>query len=318
MATPKYTTKIAVYAGHGGYDSGAQSGDLKEKDLNLAVSNTVTAFLRQYGYTVINNRTTDVDRDITKDAQKANENNVNGLVEIHFNSNAGEPGSGTEVFYQIRNTDGLSRTLASAIQTRIVALGFKDRGIKTLANSTGGDYFGILRLTNAPAVLVECAFINNPADMELLDIDKMSRAIADGIREVFPVSEGDILTRSIQKTLNHRYGTGLVIDGLFGPSTRKALIIGLQKELNKTGANLVPDGVFGPLTKAAIVLLYQGSRGYMVYLMQSALYGKNYGICPNGIFDSSTRNTVMAFQRNNGLAADGIAGPQTMEALFKQ
>ena len=54
--------RIAVYAGHGGSDPGAVSGGLREKDLNLAVSNAVTEILRGWGYTVLNNRTTEGDR----------------------------------------------------------------------------------------------------------------------------------------------------------------------------------------------------------------------------------------------------------------
>ena len=53
---------IAVYAGHGGSDPGAVALGRQEKDLTLAVSNAVTAILRGWGYTVLNNRTTEGDR----------------------------------------------------------------------------------------------------------------------------------------------------------------------------------------------------------------------------------------------------------------
>ena len=35
----------------------------------------------------------------------------------------------------------------------------------------------------------------------------------------------------------------------------------------------------------------------------------------SGIFDSRTKTAVLAFQAENGLATDGIAGPQTFRAL---
>jgi N-acetylmuramoyl-L-alanine amidase len=54
--------RIAVYAGHGGSDSGAVANGLREKDFTLAISNAVTSILRGWGYTVINNRTTEGDR----------------------------------------------------------------------------------------------------------------------------------------------------------------------------------------------------------------------------------------------------------------
>ena len=256
---------IAVYAGHGGSDPGAVALGRQEKNLNLAVSNAVTAILRGWGYTVLNNRTTDVDRSITRDANLANDNRVNALVEIHFNSNQGTPGTGSEVFYSVRDT-GRGRALASAILQRIVALGFRDRGVKNQVNAQGQDAFGILRLTNMPAVLVECAFINNPEDMARLDINTMARAIAEGIREVVPISGGGTgggmpaypgtpirqgdrneSVRQIQSCLNRvaqRHPTiqRLTEDGVFGPRTHDAVttfqrIFGLN-----------PDGVVGPIT----------------------------------------------------------------------
>ncbi|MCL1843691.1 MAG: N-acetylmuramoyl-L-alanine amidase [Defluviitaleaceae bacterium] len=178
--------EIAVYAGHGGSDSGAVANGLKEKDFTLDISNAVTAILRGWGYNVINNRTTDVNRSITKDADLANENRVNAVVEIHLNSNDGTPGTGSEAFISIRDPidgrNGQARNLASAILARLAALGFRNRGIFTSANASGHDTFGILRLTNMPAVLLEVAFINNPQDMARLNVNNVAMAIAEGIR----------------------------------------------------------------------------------------------------------------------------------------
>ncbi len=177
--------KIAVYAGHGGSNPGAVANGLLEKDLNLAISNRVTELLRQKGYEVVNNRTMDVDRNIVADANLANNENVDALVEIHFNSNQGTPQSGTETFYSAFNA-GTGRELAQAIQDEIVSLGYVDRGIKVSLNQEGQDALGIIRLTNAPAVLVEVAFINNPEEMERLNVDAVANAIASGIEEVIP------------------------------------------------------------------------------------------------------------------------------------
>jgi len=254
---------IAVFAGHGGSDPGAVALGRQEKDLNLAISNAVTQILRGWGYTVINNRTTDVDRSITRDANLANQNRVDALVEIHFNSNSGTPGTGSEVFFSIRDT-GRGRTLATAILNRIVALGFANRGVKTQVNAQGQDAFGIIRQANMPAVLVECAFINNPSDMARLNINTMARAIAEGIREVFPIGgttggmppypgtairqgERSESVRQIQSCLNrisqrHPSIQRLTEDGVFGPRTLDAVTT-FQRIMG-----LSPDGVVGPLT----------------------------------------------------------------------
>lgn len=176
-------SKIAIYAGHGGGDPGAVCGVRQEKAYTLEVSNQVTALLKAAGHTVLNNRTADVNRDVTMDANKANAWGADAVIEIHLNANSGTPGTGTETYHSI--VGGIGKQLAEAINKNIVALGFRDRGAKTKLNAAGKDYFGIIRQTSAPAVLVETAFINNDADMALYDAGKMANAIADGILEVF-------------------------------------------------------------------------------------------------------------------------------------
>ncbi|MCL2215543.1 MAG: N-acetylmuramoyl-L-alanine amidase [Defluviitaleaceae bacterium] len=178
--------KIAVYAGHGGIDAGAISNGLREEDITLAISKAVTAILRGWGYTVINNRTTDTDRNITADAIAANENKVDAVLSIHMNSNDGIPMSGAEAFISIRDT-GRALALALAVLRRLDVLGIPNRGVKTSVTEAGKDSFGILRLTEVPAVLLECAFINNPQEMAIFDIARVSKAIAEGVREVIPL-----------------------------------------------------------------------------------------------------------------------------------
>ena len=181
--------KIAIFAGHGGSDPGAVANGLRESDLNLALMSEVTRILRSRGYQVINNRTTDVNRSINDDVRLANRSNIDGVVEIHMNSNYGTPGRGTEAFHSI--SGGIGRTLATALVNNISALGFVNRGPKTRVNAAGRDFFGIIRDTNAPAVLLETAFINNPNDMALFDVGRISTAIANAVQQVFPLESFD-------------------------------------------------------------------------------------------------------------------------------
>jgi g-D-glutamyl-meso-diaminopimelate peptidase len=61
-----------------------------------------------------------------------------------------------------------------------------------------------------------------------------------------------------------------------------------------------------------------GSRGPDVRLLQSTLnrIGYNAGTV-DGVFGGQTQQAVLAFQRNNGLVADGVAGPATWNVLMK-
>lgn len=59
-----------------------------------------------------------------------------------------------------------------------------------------------------------------------------------------------------------------------------------------------------------------GARGPNVQLLQASLL--RAGFSPgaiDGIFGEATRRALMEFQRDNGLQADGVAGPRTLRAL---
>lgn len=62
--------------------------------------------------------------------------------------------------------------------------------------------------------------------------------------------------------------------------------------------------------------LSQGSRGPDVRVVQSLLNRIGYFAGPvDGIFSNQSVQAVTAFQRNNGLAADGVVGPATWNVL---
>lgn len=179
---------IALFAGHGGSDPGAVSGSLLEKDFTLELANAASAKLKEAGHTVLRNRVTDATSTISQKAALANSGGAQAVVEIHLNSNVGKPGTGTEVYHGVGDEAG--KELGARVLERITALGFRNRGLKTRVITAGADagkdYFGIIRRTDAPAILVETAFINNPDDMAMLDIGKVAGALADGILDVFP------------------------------------------------------------------------------------------------------------------------------------
>ena len=70
---------------------------------------------------------------------------------------------------------------------------------------------------------------------------------------------------------------------------------------------------FMPEASAAV---YWGSRGEQVRQVQRKL--KQWGYYDgevDGVFGQETYDAVMDFQRKNGLAADGVAGSRTLEAM---
>ncbi|HWO94841.1 MAG TPA: peptidoglycan-binding protein, partial [Bacillus sp. (in: firmicutes)] len=96
----------------------------------------------------------------------------------------------------------------------------------------------------------------------------------------------------------------LTADGIVGPRTYRALI-GMETAGSKASSTVNTSTV-----------LKSGMRGTAVQQLQQALKNKGYfSGNATGYFGSITKSAVMAFQRGNGLAVDGIAGPATLKRL---
>ena len=169
--------KLAIYAGHGGDDSGAVSGRRTEKDLNLDVMLRVSKILNSNRHKIINNRTTDINRDITKDINLANRKKVDAVIEIHFNK-YNRIANGAETIY--KSGDNKSKALANAIVNNISAIGFKNLGAKT-EPKISADQIKLMHQTDIPTVIVNCAYIDNENDMATFNAKRMAQAIARGI-----------------------------------------------------------------------------------------------------------------------------------------
>ena len=64
-------------------------------------------------------------------------------------------------------------------------------------------------------------------------------------------------------------------------------------------------------------VLRSGSVGPAVQLLQLALNRAGYGVlATDGVFGGLTREALLRFQTAQGLAADGVAGPQTHRQLL--
>ena len=123
---------------------------------------------------------------------------------------------------------------------------------------------------------------------------------------------GDSTIRSFQTWLNNNYSSGLTPDGIYGSNTKTAATKAYQKVLGVTA-----DGIFGANSKAAVKTLKSGSTGNAVHLLQGMLYCQGFN--PNGVdgtFGSGTTAAVKSFQSSKGLTADGLAGADTMYALY--
>ena len=178
--------KVFISAGHGGSDPGAVANNVKEKDLNLSIALACRDELERHGVSVKMSRTKDEYDPVGDEVKECNAYGPELAVSIHNNAGGGDGG---EVFYH--HGGGKGKTLAENILAEMVKLGQNSRGIKTRVNSQGKDYYAFIRNTTCPAVIVECAFVDNATDLKILatedDRKKMGVAIAKGILKTLGV-----------------------------------------------------------------------------------------------------------------------------------
>jgi N-acetylmuramoyl-L-alanine amidase len=175
---------VVIDAGHGGFDPGkvGVNGEL-EKDINLAIANKLKAYLEYSGYVVVMTREDENGlynessknkkrEDMNKRKQIINSSDGDILVSIHQNSFQQEKYRGAQVFYYAASDEG--KKLAEFIQKeiKIFADNTNNRQIKD-SNS----YF-MLKQTNIPGVIVECGFLSNYQEAELLSSDLYQDRIA--------------------------------------------------------------------------------------------------------------------------------------------
>jgi len=166
---------ICVDPGHA-LDSGAIGPTgLTEKEANLGIALALRRELESNGARVVMTRTADVQVDLYDRPAIARAAEVDIFISVH--NNAVPDGinpyyhNGTSSYYY----HPFAKDLASAIHQRLV---------KATALSDFGLYhanFAVLRPTQYPSVLVECAFMIIPEQEESLGREKYQKRVAKGI-----------------------------------------------------------------------------------------------------------------------------------------
>jgi peptidoglycan hydrolase-like protein with peptidoglycan-binding domain len=112
------------------------------------------------------------------------------------------------------------------------------------------------------------------------------------------------------------HGQHIAADGIFGPRTEAAV-----KAIQQANG-LAADGIVGPLTwPKVVVVVRQGSEGDAVRGVQEEFQFRNLsgdpsqGLAVDGIFGPQTDAAVRGFQQALGITVDGIVGQLTWRAL---
>jgi N-acetylmuramoyl-L-alanine amidase len=167
----KKVPKVYIGVGHGGTDPGAVANGLKEKDVNLQVGLACRDELVRHGVLVKMSREKDENKPLTERIKECNAFGPDLAMDLHHNAGGGD---GAEVFHHYKG--GASKELAQNILDAIAATGQNSRGLKIKLNEQGRDYFGFIRQTVAPAVIVEGAFLDNAKDVQYINTLEKQRA----------------------------------------------------------------------------------------------------------------------------------------------
>lgn len=184
---PSYRHIIAIDPGHGGIDPGKISVDGSyEKTINLSIAKKLGKILKRNHCKVIFSRQKDnglyeeYDRnkkatDMKKRVEILEKDNPDLVISIHQNSFSDGVVSGAQVFYYQGSEQGkkLAETIQDAIREQVDTSNQREP-------KSNGDYY-LLKKISKTAVIVECGFLSNPREAELLRDEEYQERMAMGI-----------------------------------------------------------------------------------------------------------------------------------------
>lgn len=185
MDTERVT--VVVDPGHGGRDPGKEGvNGAKEKDINLKVALKLKKHLEDNKYNVIMTREEDVGlysesdsnkhaADLKKRVELVNSSDAIVAVSIHQNSFPQESTKGAQVFYFTGSQEG--ERFAGIMQEQLKQTLQDGNKRKEKAN----DSYYMLKKTRCPIIIVECGFLSNYQEAELLTTDTYQEKLAEAI-----------------------------------------------------------------------------------------------------------------------------------------
>ena len=188
---------VALDAGHGGSDPGAQGNGKSEADLTWKIVSACKTKLENYGFKVILAREQSGSygsSDFLYRVQRCVNQGAQAYISFHINSGS-SAAHGAEVYSPTVNGADytqVSYELAQKVQNNLVALGLTNRGVFQMQV---GDEFAVIRCARdagIPGILIEHGFISNWGDANKYFSDagckRLGEADADAIIAQFPKS----------------------------------------------------------------------------------------------------------------------------------
>ncbi len=180
--------KIVIDPGHGGNSDGAPSGKVLEKELTLKYSLLLRDKLVAMGATVIMTRTNDTNPDnllnpasLYARSNFARNNYTDLFISIHMNSATSSSARG----YTIHYFNEYSYVLAKQVDVYAKRAYSNSGGQSNRSQTVHWDPFNVIRLHDCPAILLECGFMSNDQDLEMLISDRYQQNLTTELANSF-------------------------------------------------------------------------------------------------------------------------------------
>ena len=159
---------------------------MHEWEFNRGVVKRLKVELERNGFKVLEVSPTDIDTSIIRRTRAANVAKADIYVSVHANALGNVWNEKVNGIETLTSGKGESLALGKILQKHMVwASGLRDRGMKD------GSWLGVVKGTHMPAVLVECGFMDNPAEAKMLNMaeyrQQMAVALCKGICEYYNV-----------------------------------------------------------------------------------------------------------------------------------
>lgn len=174
---------ILIDPGHGGRDNGASYSNILEDEINLSIGSKLYEKCITNNYIGYITRTSDYDlskddslnhknEDLKKRAEYINTLDIDLFVSIHLNVYPSEDVHGPMVYYKKGSEE--SYNLALSVQDELNRLTNNKKRV------TIGEYY-LFKYTTVPGILVECGFLSNEKERNLLVLEDYQNLISNAI-----------------------------------------------------------------------------------------------------------------------------------------
>ncbi len=260
-----------------------------ESEINWKLHNLLATALEEYGIKVIKTRT-DQSRDLELTLRGKQAKDCDLFISVHVNAAENANANYVLGIHMVDDDCGEIDEQSKVVATMLSESVAKIMGVKSEVwtresssdrdnNGHKDDYYGVLRGAHSvgtAGVIVEHGFYTNKTQAEFLLKDNNLVTIANA----------------------------------------EAKVIADWFDVGKTKQENV---VIGNPYKLELISIRRGSRGTQVEALQALLIARGYPCGDTGIdgsFGGQTEAAVKAYQVDQGMTADGFAGPQTMYSLL--